>query len=399
MSVENRPDRSEKLAFADVVIIGGGLSGLATAYKLAKLGIDFQLLEARERFGGRILTFESARSSACFDLGPSWFWPGQEHIKGLITELGLDRLIYTQYSSGDAVFEAQDSPRASLQRGVSGISMEGSYRLQGGLIALIDALVNQISLLGFGDRLSLCSTAVAVTKLSDKVRVSYSQPHSRGQSIGGGTIESNIICQQLVIASPVRSVLENVKIDPQLDTARQAELETVATWMAGHSKVVVEYKKPFWREAGFSGDVISQIGPMSEIHDASSNSNHSEPQAFALFGFLGIAPAVRKQQAERLRELILAQLVRIFGDQANSPIELVIQDWAAEPLTASKHDQFIADHHPINHWSTTIEPGWSGSLIWSGSETANGHTNGYLEGAVLASNQTFQQLESRLKPT
>ena len=107
MSVENRPDMSKRATFADVVIVGGGLSGIAIAYKLAKLGVDFQLLEARARFGGRILALDSARSSARFDLGPSWFWPTQEHIKSLIKELGLDGLMYAQYSNGDAVFEPQ----------------------------------------------------------------------------------------------------------------------------------------------------------------------------------------------------------------------------------------------------------------------------------------------------
>ncbi|MFQ3247470.1 MAG: monoamine oxidase [Arenicella sp.] len=415
MSVESRPGTSEKSTFADVVIVGGGLSGLTTAYKLAKLGVDFQLLEARDRFGGRILTLESVRSSARFDLGPSWFWPGQEHIKSLIKELGLDDLIFTQYSSGDAVFEPQGSSLsapAPLQRGISGISMAGSYRLQGGLSALIDALVVQIGLLGYGDCLHQSSTVsaitkvantkvavtkVAVTKLSDKVCVSYSQSDLKGDSKAGDRIDSEILCRHLVIASPVRALLESVKMDPQLGTARQAELEAVSTWMAGHSKVVVEYEKPFWRESGFSGDVISQVGPMSEIHDASSNGNNAELQAFALFGFLGVAPAARKQLVERLPDLILAQLVRIFGDQAISPLKLVIQDWAAEPLTASKHDQLIPNHHPVNHWSTTIEPDWSESLIWSGTETVKGHTNGYLEGAVIASKETVRQLESLLE--
>jgi monoamine oxidase len=95
--------------------------------------------------------------------------------------------------------------------------------------------------------------------------------------------------------------------------------------------------------------------------------------------------------------LIMAQLLRIFGDQASSPINAAIKDWAAEPLTASKNDQKIANHHPFNRWSTSIEPDSEGGLIWSGSETADSHTNGYLEGAVLSGNQTFRQLQLALK--
>ena len=366
---------------AKVVIVGAGLSGLVTAYKLAKQGIDFQLLEARERFGGRILSCQSSRSSACFDLGPSWFWPGQSHIENLIQELGLSKLVYRQYATGDAVYQTQGG---ALQRGVSGISMAGSYRLQGGLTSLIDALVDRIVKRGFGGRLHLSSTVFKVEKVSNKVCLSYRYSDSK--------TELQLLSQQVVMALPARIVLDNIEIYPGLNADRHDELEAVATWMAGQSKVVVEYARPFWRDAGFSGDVISQLGPMSEIHDASSDSVGTESQAFALFGFLGVAAAERNQHAQQLPNLIIAQLVTLFGDQAKTPINITIQDWANEPLTASKYDQNIPNHHPFNSWSSTIEPGWGGGLLWSGAEAASDHTNGYLEGAILASEQTFEQL-------
>jgi protoporphyrinogen oxidase len=40
----------------DVVVIGGGLSGLAAAYELSKLGIGGTLIEVKPRLGGSILT-------------------------------------------------------------------------------------------------------------------------------------------------------------------------------------------------------------------------------------------------------------------------------------------------------------------------------------------------------
>ncbi|MGK0374502.1 MAG: monoamine oxidase [Arenicella sp.] len=118
---------SAKSMSVKVVIVGAGLSGLVTAYNLAKLGVEFQLLEARERFGGWILTLDSIRSSARFDLGPSWLWANQRHIEQLINELGVDDRIYQQYAKGDSIFEPQGG---SLQRGVAGISMAGAYRLE-----------------------------------------------------------------------------------------------------------------------------------------------------------------------------------------------------------------------------------------------------------------------------
>lgn len=71
-----------------IAIIGGGLSGLYAAFLLEQRGIDYILLEARDRLGGRIAVAKSLvdqnasrqsvdheKSNDGFDLGPSWFWP------------------------------------------------------------------------------------------------------------------------------------------------------------------------------------------------------------------------------------------------------------------------------------------------------------------------------------
>ncbi len=46
-------------ALTDVVVIGGGLAGLAAAVTLVRAGLDVRLLEARERIGGRVLTLRA----------------------------------------------------------------------------------------------------------------------------------------------------------------------------------------------------------------------------------------------------------------------------------------------------------------------------------------------------
>ena len=65
----------------DILIVGGGLSGLALADHLARQGTDFLLVEAQERLGGRIMTKDIAGGR--FDLGPAWFWPGQPRMAAL----------------------------------------------------------------------------------------------------------------------------------------------------------------------------------------------------------------------------------------------------------------------------------------------------------------------------
>ena len=51
-SAGQKPELTGRPAKAKILILGGGLSGLTTAYELGKLGYDYQVLEARERVGG-----------------------------------------------------------------------------------------------------------------------------------------------------------------------------------------------------------------------------------------------------------------------------------------------------------------------------------------------------------
>jgi oxygen-dependent protoporphyrinogen oxidase len=70
-----------------VVIVGGGISGLSTAYYLARGGVASTILESRPRLGGVILT---ERVEGCtLEAGPDSFLSAKPAAFDLIRELGL----------------------------------------------------------------------------------------------------------------------------------------------------------------------------------------------------------------------------------------------------------------------------------------------------------------------
>ncbi len=71
----------------NVAVIGGGISGLACAYRLQQLGVPLTLLEAEERAGGLIGTEE--KDGFLFESGPQSF-QGTEVLLDLIRELGIE---------------------------------------------------------------------------------------------------------------------------------------------------------------------------------------------------------------------------------------------------------------------------------------------------------------------
>ena len=75
-------------AMSDVIVIGGGISGLSAARLLTAQGLDVVVLEARDRVGGRTHTVRDPTFKYT-DLGGAYVGPTQRHVIRLARELGL----------------------------------------------------------------------------------------------------------------------------------------------------------------------------------------------------------------------------------------------------------------------------------------------------------------------
>lgn len=92
-----------------VIIIGGGLAGLSSAWNILKLRPKTQitLLESQDRVGGR--TLSKKISGAWFDLGGMWVGPHQKHIINLARSLGND--LFVQPDTGNKILELYGKPQ------------------------------------------------------------------------------------------------------------------------------------------------------------------------------------------------------------------------------------------------------------------------------------------------
>lgn len=125
---------------AQVVVVGGGISGLACAARLQRLGVPVTLLEASDRVGGLIQTIE--QNGFLFESGPQSF-QGTPTLLGLIRELGIE---------GELCTANPRAPRYILRHG----------RLQ--KIPMSPQAVLTTSLLGVGSRWRIVSEAFKSTR-------------------------------------------------------------------------------------------------------------------------------------------------------------------------------------------------------------------------------------------
>ena len=357
----------------ETAIVGGGLGGLALAAHLGKRGKDFALFEARQRWGGRILSYDCKLSGLSVDLGASWFWPdNQPLMTALLAELGLTS--FEQHDDGAALRlnETDNKPeKIEVAGGVHG----GAKRVVGGAQKIIDALRREIP----EARVHLGSVLTAVRAESDHVVLTFEQ--------GGKTLD--ISARRIVLALPPRLAEERIAFQPPLDDATRQAMIEAPTWMAQQAKAVATFDQPVWRAAGDSGNafVTHEQAVLAEIFDACDETASKG----ALGGFLALGPDLRLAFDEGLPLLMESQMQQVFGSNLGGG-EQYYQDWATEGETCSALDREKgAEEHKLAANPMLRRGLWAGKLFLGGSETGERQA-GYMEGALEAARRVARDI-------
>ncbi|WP_141015174.1 flavin monoamine oxidase family protein [Nocardioides sambongensis] len=431
----------------DVVVVGAGYSGLATALVLRDAGIDVQVLEAQDRVGGRI--WSERRDGVPVDHGGQWVGPTQTRLLAWAERFGCE--IFPSHDAGDHVELWADGSRHLFATGRSSTgpgveeydALEERMDEMASAIDLADPLAcphlvewdsetveswllrnveseparrrfalavqgvwscepREVSLFHLlfyiasgGGMDSLMETigyaqdsrfvagaqAPALAAAAELgARVHLSSPVCAVRQDGSGVVvetEGGAITAQRVVVTSTPAATARIRFAPSLPAPRRRWL--ARSPMGDVAKVHTRYARPFWRDAGLSGQVVAYDDqPVGVVFDNSPADASSGVLVSFVYGDRYRAYAAMGE-AER-RDAVLATLTRVFGSAAADAVDHVEKLW---PDDGWAEGGYAAVPVP-GAWAAHGRDGWrtpAGRIHWAGTETAT-VWNGYMDGAI-----------------
>lgn len=152
------------------------------------------------------------------------------------------------------------------------------------------------------------------------------------------------------------------------------------------------YDRPFWREAGLSGEAAGDTAPVKVIFDATPP---GADQPGVLLAFIEGADglALSAAPAAARRDAVTEVLAHYFGAAARTPIAFIERDWSLEEWTRGCYGA----HLPPGAWTQVgaalREP--IGPIHWAGTETAV-RWCGYIDGAITSGERASRAVHAEL---
>ncbi|KUM25346.1 monoamine oxidase [Mesorhizobium loti] len=424
---------SSRTERTDVAIVGAGFTGLSAALELKRAGVDFLVLEARDRVGGRVEAMRNGLGEL-IDSGGQFLCEDMPEVMALSEARG--RALVETYVDGEFIthpsMSAEDAERTYqiamairermnriepddpsiagltvatwLERQKDTADAKAAFRsmIEGlwclaldkvPLWYLIDndrRITNEVFELQYFLRDTMQSLADDLAgDLGDRLRLG--EPATR--------IEHG---QQGVRVVSARGVIEARKVLIALPPATAAKLEfapalpaelakALGVWESGAViKILVRYARPFWRERNLRGMVMWRDQPGLFACDASKDLDHA-----ALIVFIG-GPLARRWHTlgdAALRAELTARLEQALGPEAADIVDFSSRDWTHDRWSGGAYSDLIVDVTARNAERTMLAG--APPVYFSASELSPSFP-GYVEGAIVAGRIAATKIQSAI---
>ena len=182
--------------------------------------------------------------------------------------------------------------------------------------------------------------------------------------------------KQVIVAVPP-ALCAQIDFQPIMPAMRAKLCERFP--MGSVIKFWVAYRKPFWRDAGLNGLLLSDSSPLGLTVDTTPDN----ADVGLIAGFFEGEHAIEwgaRTQAER-RTKVVGEITRLLGPEGAQAIDYIDNDWPAEEWSRGCYGG-VATPGTLSLFGRALrEP--VGRIHWAGTEASPVWT-GYIEGAIRA---------------
>ncbi|RBR17892.1 uncharacterized protein FIESC28_06331 [Fusarium coffeatum] len=188
----------------------------------------------------------------------------------------------------------------------------------------------------------------------------------------------NFWAKRVVISVPT-CLYSTIAFDPPLPPSKQTLSDSTA--LGYYSKSIFVFEKPWWREAGLSGIIESETGPIVFSRDTCSEEDGQYSITCFVVGDRGREWS-KWSSAERKR-IVSNQFKRIFsavGIKAPEPVNIIVQEWTKQPFIWGAPSPVMMPGILTDDSGKALREAY-GRVHFVGTETSL-VWKGYMEGAV-----------------
>ncbi len=195
--------------------------------------------------------------------------------------------------------------------------------------------------------------------------------------------------RHVVLAVPP-ALASRLAYSPALPKGKAALLKALVP--GNLAKATAVYDRPFWRDAGLSGQGVTDAGPARTIFD-NSPPDGSPGVLFGIVGGSAYAAWGALPAAQR-RAQVLESLAAFVGDGARAPVDYFEQDWTKERWTRGCPAAHVAPGVLSKHgpWLRRAV----GKVHFAGTETSD-YWLGYMDGAVRSGERAAREVLAALR--
>jgi monoamine oxidase len=207
------------------------------------------------------------------------------------------------------------------------------------------------------------------------------------QTRGGVRVECDggyVASGKQVIVAMSPSLAGRIDYQPQLPALRDQLTQRVPNGSIIKCEAV--YPKPFWRDAGLSGQVVSDASPVRVTWDNSP----PDGKPGVLLGFIcgEAARQYTRKSAKERRTAVLNNFATYFGQPALKPTQFHEMNWSTEPWTRGCYSGWMPPGVMLDYGPALRPP--VGRIHWAGTETSTIWA-GYMDGAVRSGQRAAKE--------